>query len=47
MVGTSLVVFYAIFIISDTIVEFGVDYLYRNYQHLSPEVRDYLLCLTE
>jgi hypothetical protein len=33
--------------VSDTIVELGLDFLYRNYQHLSPETREYLLCLTE
>ncbi len=45
MAAISLVVLYAVFFVSDTIVEFGLDYMYRNYRHLSPEVQEYLMCL--
>jgi hypothetical protein len=39
--STLVLLCYSIFVISDTIVEYGIDYLHRNYEILSPEARVY------
>ena len=45
--ASPLLVLYSVFVIADTIVECGIDYLHHHYYTLSPETLEYLACLTD